>query len=122
MIYKTGKIKLEKPPIAVDFDGVIHSYSKGFNDGSIYDGLVPGVREAMAKLKEKFYIYISSARSDSKEGKEAIEEYLRINKIPFDEVSLTKPPAKIYIDDRAIRFKNWEQTLEDVDNFDREIF
>lgn len=119
MVYKSKKIKHEKPPIAVDFDGVIHSYSKGFNDGSIYDGPVSGVREAMSKLKEKFYVYVSSARGDSKEGKEAIEEYLRLNKIPFDEVSITKPPAKIYIDDRAIRFRNWTQTLEDIDKFDK---
>ena len=51
-----------KDSIAVDFDGVIHGYSGGWKDGSIYDPPVPGVREALKKLQEKFRIVIFSTR------------------------------------------------------------
>jgi hypothetical protein len=121
MDYKTEKFSHIKPPIAVDFDGVIHTYSRGFDDGSIYDGPMPGVIEALTFLKEKYYIYIFSNRSGTPEGKVAIEEFLQANRIPFDEVSMTKPPAKFYIDDRAVRFKNWTQTLDDIEKFEKEL-
>jgi len=40
---------ITKNTIAVDFDGVIHQYSKGWEDGSIYDKPVKGVRQALMK-------------------------------------------------------------------------
>lgn len=36
--------------IAIDFDGVIHAYSKGWQDGSCYDKPVDGCFEAIQKL------------------------------------------------------------------------
>src|SRR3989338_5913425 len=121
MEYRAKKINHERPPIAVDFDGVIHGYSQGFGDGSIYDGPIRGVVEAMTKLKEKYYVYIYSYRTGTKEGRDAVGEYLERHGVPYDEISTTKPPAKFYIDDRAIRFKNWKQTLKDLDSFEEEL-
>ncbi len=40
--------------IAVDFDGVIHRYSKGWHDGTIYDPPMDGCYDAMNQLKERF--------------------------------------------------------------------
>lgn len=121
MVFVSKKITHDRTPISVDFDGVIHGYSKGFDDGSIYDEPVEGVVEALENLKKKYYIYVNSQRSGTPEGKKAIEDYLIKYGIPFDEVSLTKPPAKFYIDDRAIRFKNWEQTVKDLEDFEVEF-
>jgi len=114
-LYRTKKLKFPRPPICIDFDGVIHAYRKGFDDGSIYDIPVKGAREAMAALKKKYYVQVCSSRTRTRAGKVAVEAYLKKYKIPFDVVTSYKPPAKFYIDDRALRFENWKQTLKAVD-------
>ena len=38
--------------IAIDFDGVIHKNSKGFQDGTIYDDPIPGVKRALSYLSK----------------------------------------------------------------------
>lgn len=121
MVFTSKKITHDRPPIAVDFDGVIHAYSKGFHDGTIYDTPTEGVKEAMENLKKKYYVYVNSQRSGTLEGKKVIEDYLIRYGIPFDEVSTTKPAAKFYIDDKGIRFKNWNQTIKDLEEFEKEL-
>lgn len=111
-MYKWRKIKRKpKPELAVDFDGVLHKYSKKFYDGTLYDLPVEGARVAMAKLHKKWWLYIYTTRAQTKKGKEEIERWLKKYKIPFDEVVYTKPVAVAYIDDRAIHFDNWEQAI-----------
>lgn len=114
--------------IAVDFDGVLHTYSKGWTDGSIYDQPVPGAKEAMTALKEAGHtLYIFSTRTNpvfkKKEGaadqKKMMEDWLTLHQIPFDKVwTFGKPMADLFIDDRAVGFRgNWNETLEQVANF-----
>jgi hydroxymethylpyrimidine pyrophosphatase-like HAD family hydrolase len=90
--------------IAVDFDGVVHSYEKGWNGGSIYGTLKEDCKEVIDGLKAKgFNVVIFTAR----ENLDDVREWL----IKMDlelEVTNTKPPAIAYIDDRAIRFTNWK--------------
>ena len=121
MVFVSKKITHDRPPIAIDFDGVIHGYSKGFDDGTIYDGPTEDVAETITELKKKYYIYIHSQRTGTPEGIEAIRDYLLKYNIPFDEISATKPPAKFFIDDKAIRFKNWKQTVKDLADFEKEL-
>lgn len=53
-----------KGTIAIDFDGVIHKYSKGWQDGSIYDEPMEGAFEAIDKLMNDGYtVFILSTRS-----------------------------------------------------------
>lgn len=114
--------------IAVDFDGVLHGYSKGWGDGTIYDPPVPGAAEAMQRLKEMGHtLYIFTTRTNpifkdkdaSNAQKKAVEQWLKDHNIPFDKVwTFGKPMADIFIDDRAIGFRgNWNQTLDEVTNF-----
>lgn len=50
--------------IAIDFDAVIHKYSKGWQDGSIYDEAVPGAIKAINELLGQGYsVFIFSTRS-----------------------------------------------------------
>lgn len=49
--------------IAIDFDGVIHRYSKGWQDGTCYDDAVDGVFEAIATLMKTYTVFIFSTRS-----------------------------------------------------------
>lgn len=93
--------------IAIDFDGVLHKYSQGWQDGSIYDGPVPGAVAACHELARKYRLVIFTARQQE----EAIKEWLTLHGFPPMEVMNTKPPALFYIDDRAIRFENWFDTL-----------
>lgn len=49
--------------LAIDFDGVIHAYSKGWHDGTIYDEPLPGAFETIKKLMDDGYcVYILSTR------------------------------------------------------------
>lgn len=114
--------------IAIDFDGVIHGYSKGWSDGTIYDPPVPGVKEAMEKLKsEGHYLLIFSTRTnkifrkkdEQQDQEKLMKEWMLEHGIPFDKVwTFGKPMADIYIDDRAIQFRgDWQETLGDIQKF-----
>jgi hypothetical protein len=117
--------------IAIDFDGVLHGYSKGFGDGEIYDPPVPGAPEAMRKLKEQgHYLYIFTTRTnkifrkkddgkDEKYQQEQIKLWMEKYDIPYDKIwTFGKPMADLFIDDRAINFAGkWDETLETVANF-----
>jgi hypothetical protein len=49
--------------IAIDFDGVIHKYSKGWQDGEIYDSELPCVFEAIQDLMgEGYTVFVFSTR------------------------------------------------------------
>jgi ribonucleotide monophosphatase NagD (HAD superfamily) len=117
--------------IAIDFDGVLHGYSKGFQDGEIYDPPVPGAAEAMKKMKEQgHYLYIFTTRTnkifrkkgdgkDEKYQENQIKEWMAKYDIPYDKIwTFGKPMADLFIDDRAINFAgNWDDTFETVTNF-----
>lgn len=59
--------------IAIDFDGVIHKYSKGWQDGSCYDKEVDGVFEAIDLLMTKYTVFIFSTRN-SRQIKKWLQE------------------------------------------------
>ncbi|MDE2079624.1 MAG: hypothetical protein KGI73_04560 [Patescibacteria group bacterium] len=113
-MYRTKNIKTPKIPICVDFDGVIHAYRRGFADGSIYDEPMPGTAQALRELRKRYFVYVMSTRTKDGAGRTAVLRYLKKHKIPFDKVVAYKPPAKAYIDDRALRFVTWSQTLRDL--------
>ncbi len=48
--------------IAVDFDGVIHLYSKGWQDGEIYDEPVEDSFDSLRFLMEKYAVFIFTSR------------------------------------------------------------
>jgi len=119
-----------KKRIAVDFDGVIHSYHKGWQNGEIYGYPIEGAKETLKKLKDEGYeIIIHTARICNFDGNIApnrlkkLTEWLDVNKIPYDSIE-PKIAAMFYIDDRAIncnplkeKEKNWNYVLEKI--FDR---
>lgn len=103
---------MNKKRILVDFDRVIHKYSSGWIDGSIYDKPVPGSIEALKKLQEAGYeviIFTAKSTLGAKRNKE-IREWLKSYGLKL-KVTWTKLPAIAIIDDRAIRFRSWRDTL-----------
>ncbi|MFM9061224.1 MAG: hypothetical protein ACKOQP_06105 [Bacteroidota bacterium] len=113
--------------VAIDFDGVLHLYSQGWQEGRIYDPPVPGSREALTAMKALGWkIYIYSTRSNklyhkdqTKDQENAMKAWLDEHGIPYDRIwGFGKPLAELYIDDRALTFQgNWEETLHAAQNF-----
>jgi len=102
-----GKFNAERT-VAIDFDGVIHAYSQGWFDGSIYDRMMPGCQAALWKLhKRGFNLVVFTARKERRAIAAWIRKNMPLNQqVPFT-VTDRKPRANWYIDDRAVRFTTW---------------
>ena len=115
------KLGIHRTPrtVCLDFDGVVHSYRSGWRGPeSIPDLPIHGTREAIARLREHFRVVIYSGRCRTEGGRKAIANWLAQHGIEVDEVCEHKPPALVYVDDRAIPFRgDWEQVLIDIHQF-----
>jgi hypothetical protein len=105
----------EKPPrvIALDFDGTLHAYERGWTGFEPEDPPTPGAREAVAELRAQGYlVVVFSCRALSTLGAMGIRSWLAKHDIAVDDVTGTKPHAELYVDDRGLRFGgSWEDTL-----------
>ena len=117
--------------LLIDFDRVVHKYTDGWKDGTIYDVPVDGAIDSIKKLQSQgWQIVIFTTRSkdgDSRNYK--IQDWLEsygfetlchglidyVDNLPFSKskivITNTKIPARAIIDDRAIRFTNWRDIL-----------
>lgn len=109
--------------IAVDFDGVVHRYSRGWQDGTIYDEPMPGALEGLRELMDSVPVFIHTTRDVGD-----VAEWLIVRQFnvrtgydgPFWNergtllVTNRKLAATAYLDDRAVRFLTWEQALRDL--------
>lgn len=113
------EIMKENKTIAFDFDGVIHRYSRGWQDGTIYDKPVDGIKETIDKLrKEGYEIVIYSTRASSIAELKDMNTWLRKHEIKVDDICSEKPIALMYVDDRAIPFNgNCETLMKNIHNF-----
>jgi hypothetical protein len=114
--------------VAVDFDGVIHAYSRGWHDGTIYDEPLPGAFDALRDLMTTYAVMIHTTREPSQvarwiKRRSGIEASWSTDENRLGEfwngrdtilVTRRKLPALAYIDDRAIRFTSWDQALADL--------
>ena len=106
-----------KPIICLDFDGVIHSYTSGWQGArNIPDPPVEGAIEFMAEaLRLGYDVVIHSSRARYWGGISAMRQWLKqvSGMMWYDTMDVGlemvrfvrwKPPAIVTIDDRAIRF------------------
>lgn len=116
-----------KKTIVFDFDGVIHTYSSGWKGVDIIpDPVNPDVVEVIDKLRADGYeVIVVSTRCADNAGMQAVLKYLADHGVIVDDVMATKPPALVYVDDRAVcyrpevdlygkivNFKTWRDTIE----------
>lgn len=95
-----------QPNVVLDFDGVIHSYVSGWQGaGVVPDPPVPLIDEEIKRIRAAGYrVVVVSTRCATAEGMSAVRRYLQENGIEVDDVAAEKPPAKVYVDDRALLF------------------
>ena len=114
-----------KPILCIDFDGVIHSYDRGWRNGAIYGDVTPGFFEWAEKARNHFRLVIFSSRSSTPHGRDAMLSWLKSKlaatidqgadldislgyKGSDFEIAHEKPPAFLTIDDRGLTFTgNW---------------
>ncbi|TXS40092.1 hypothetical protein [Streptomyces sp. OR43] len=114
--------------IAVDFDGVIHAYSRGWQDGTIYDEPMPGAIDGLHELMRRDAVFIHTSRDPQAvalwitnrlgitstwemEGARPHEFWNDRGRVL---VTNRKLPATVYIDDRGLHFDSWEQVMADL--------
>lgn len=92
--------------ICIDFDGVLHSYTKGWQGAAVLEGPVEGAQAFVRWLQDQKYdVVIQSTRAKTADGYLAIMQWLGEHSFPGPlKVTSEKPPAFLYIDDRGYRF------------------
>lgn len=94
--------------IAVDFDGVIHSYESGWQGADVCaDPPVAGAIDWLNMIVQTFDVVILTTRGDQDGGNEAVAAYLREHGYTGPNLTVTshKVPALVYVDDRGWRFE-----------------
>lgn len=114
----------QKPVLSVDFDGTVHSYEWGWQDGTIYGSVVDGFFEWLMSVYEQFEVVIFSTRSAEADKLDDMARWCNDQwviwrhsehgdndapeQIPVS-FSADKPKAHVSIDDRTIRFEGkWD--------------
>lgn len=120
---------MSKPILYLDFDGVIHSYTRGWKGATVIpDPPVPGAMEFICAAVTRFRVAIYSSRSGQPGGIDAMRDWLtchmaalhlpvpeRANAVLMEiEWPTEKPPAMVTIDDRAITFTGEWPALSDL--------
>jgi uncharacterized HAD superfamily protein len=97
--------------IMVDLDGVIATEERVFDRPLAKP--IEGAREALQSLKSAGHtivVYTARGWAEYRYTKHWLDQH----RIPYDAIQMGKPIAHVWIDDRAITFRNWKQTLDDL--------
>lgn len=101
-----------KPTVIFDFDGVINSYSSGWQGPNVIpDPPVSGMKEALDEIRRHYRVVVVSSRCYQEGGIAAIKAWLDKYGIQVDDVTDQKPPSVVIVDDRAITFDGQPESL-----------
>ena len=105
---------MKKLIIAIDFDGVMHDKAHPIT-GRRMGAPIEGARDSVMRLKQRGHeLYCYTVMAKLLSGKNAVEAWLLYYNFPEMEVTDRKPTCDIYLDDKAIRFENWNQSMEAI--------
>ena len=108
-------MKKYKPTILMDLDGVLNTYTGDYQADSIPPAK-QGASKFLKTLNMNYKLVLFTTRDS-----DLVKQWLRDYDLSqyFDDVTNTKLPAYLIIDDRSICFKgNYEELLKDINNFD----
>jgi len=129
----------KKPILCLDFDGVIHSYSSGWQGADVVpDPPVDGALDFILDAREHFTVSIYSSRSSKQSGITAMQGWLMSHMLKhsaegggprefgsetiaevIDSIywATEKPPAMVTIDDRALTFTGVWPSMDALTSF-----
>ncbi len=99
--------------IIIDLDGTICTEEKTFSR-SLAKPLPNAIKTINNLYKDGHTIIIYSARTWAEF--EMTTNWLKKYKIKYHQLMLGKPVGDVWIDDRAIEFKNWNKIMQSLDN------
>jgi hypothetical protein len=115
---------MKRQTICVDFDGVLHSYTSPWAGATVItDAPVPRAVEWLKSVQEHYDVAIFSSRSHVPGGIDAMRQWLvghGLDEAVLERISFPqeKPPARVYIDDRAWRFEGAFPTVSELESFE----
>ena len=126
-----GGVEPRKPILCLDFDGVLHSYTSGWQGAHVIaDPPVPGFAEFLVEAEKVFAIAIVSSRNHGAGGIPAMRRWLAENLLAAgmataDAARLVhalrfpkhKPAGYVTLDDRAVTFRGVFPAVAELRNF-----
>ena len=103
-----------KPTILIDLDGVLNEYKGDYDENFIPD-VKQGAEDFLKKLVSDYKLYLFTTRNI-----QSAKKWLADNNIEqyFEDVTNTKIPSYLIIDDRGLRFDgSFEKVLDEIKNF-----
>jgi hypothetical protein len=95
--------------ICLDFDGVLHDSAHPIPHrrmGPPISGALEGV-QALQRAGHRLIIHSARCHDDARV--DHVYSWLHYFGFGHIDVSLTKPMADVYLDDKAVRFTSWDQ-------------
>lgn len=99
--------------LAIDFDEVLHDV-KTQKWPELGEEILDAQPTMLKLYRNKNKLIIFSSRAGSQEMRAIMSKWLEQKRIPYHEITHTKPNADFYIDDRAIHFDSWAQVMKEL--------
>jgi hypothetical protein len=104
--------------VALDFDGVLHSYTSGWTGWVPADPPEPGALEFVRwLLRHGADVVVVSSRAKTFRGARAVRRWLRAHGFPPLRVTHRKVIAVAYVDDRAVPYRpgDWSHCRDQIE-------
>jgi predicted glycosyltransferase len=95
--------------LCIDFDGVIHDFKHPV-EGKVMGGPMVGAKEALRKLSKDHTVVIFSVKD-----RQVIADFMKFYGLPYERITNIKETADVYVDDKALRFTVWSETLREIE-------